>query len=242
MRPLALAAAAAAAVVAYAVSRIWLTVYASQAAYARELPAGEAALLELVRADGYQHARVVANGALVIVDADRRGKRVLLALHDRAATTPPPLVLDRALPPRDARLQARLQPLFGRADLIDVIVDVGWGGNELTTDSTHHYVVRVGLLGDALVCDFESDSTRYGIESSISWSGRLRKVRDTPLSFDLVQTFSRAQMGGGNFGDPPGKTTHVVLGDGAHCSATVETAQHEFGIGSIGVPKKRRAR
>lgn len=203
------------------------------------------ALLELLRADGYRHARIVGKGALVVVDAERRGRPVLLALHDGGASTPPPLVLDGALAQHDPeQLSAQLAPLFGRAELVDIIVDLRSGGADLGWTSTHHYVVRVGLVGDELVCDFESDSRRNGAESSSGWSGRLRKLRDAPLAFELVQTFSRAEMGGTeHWNDPPPKKTHFVLDERGRCSATVEPpSAGVIGIGTIGVPKKRRPR
>jgi hypothetical protein len=168
----------------------------------------------------------------------------LLALHDGGATTPPPLVLDRALGPAAADdIEVTEAPLFGHTQLVDVTVTLGGrsAGSPMGSTTTSHYLVRVGLAADELVCSFESDTRQYGAESSSGWDGRLRKLRDAPLTFDLVQTFARAQMGGGSgWMDPGPKKTRYVVPERGVCSAAVEVAPRLIGIGNLGQPKKRR--
>lgn len=185
-----------------------------------------AAPIARVKAAGYRHARVLAaRGERTLMEAQQHDQAVLLLVRDGGAA---PLVVASELAMHQPdKTRGRLSPFFGRADLLDVTVelrvDSGMGGS--STEA--HYLVRLTGDVDRVACAFTRESSSGMEDVSTSTSGVVRKVKSAPLTFEVEHSTTSRGHPGELLGQRRPSVTRYVVPARGRCSVEEDSSSLE---------------
>lgn len=157
---------------------------------------------------------IVGTGARQIVVEQRGDEVVLMAV--RAGATP--RVLER-WHDEERTVRATVRPFFGRADLLDVLVDARWTRQQQAMHAQRHYLLRTSGAADELACKLEGDSAGGSESEEHDDTVTIRKISDAPFTFAVTTARAQRRRGRTDSSERPRKSeVRYVIGATGTCA------------------------